>query len=377
MIAVTQLRRITQLKLAFQRARSLLEISWSAFANLVSKNWFHIVFFLPFIVPISLLYVFNPGLFYRTWKGRTLYLLFLWLLLLEFILARDKLPRKEFVSFKHWRTLVLTALAAAPTIYVIITNLGPYVVTTNLGSYAITTNQGIIELGKLLGITGDYFLKFSWPLSVEYLIFSVLFALFIWFIYKVDGLIRFSVSLFFLGAIGGVYMADAVYPSGAFTPFQALVPFTASSAEKVLNWMGYKTWLTTTIQKGVELPTLCVWENSHPVAYAIGWPCAGIQSLFIYTFTTLLFLKDMDMHTTTKAIYFVIGAVGTYIVNILRIVSIFLIRMHQGEAAAYTFHDFYGELYSMTWIILYLLIIFGSHKALRKLWGRVHLGVGD
>jgi thaumarchaeosortase len=260
-------------------------------------------------------------------------------------------------------------------IYVVTTNLGPYVVTTNLGSYSLTTNQGIIELGKLIGITGNYFLNLSWPLSVEYLTFTLLFSLLIWLIYRRKGLARFSVSLFFLGAIGGVYLADTLYPSGTFTPFQSLVPFTASSAEKLLNRMGYETLLTSIIRNGVEFPYLYVGESlDSAVAYAIGWPCAGIQSLFIYTFTTLLFLKGMNIHIAAKMIYFVIGAVGTYIVNILRIVSIFLIRMHQGPAAAYTFHDFYGELYSMIWILLYLLIIFGTSKTLRNLSKRWHIG---
>ena len=63
-------------------------------------------------------------------------------------------------------------------------------------------------------------------------------------------------------------------------------------------------------------------------------------------------------------IIFVIGAVGTYIVNILRIVSIYVIAINQGDWR--TFHDYYGELYSITWIIAYLLIIILSRRIQRS-----------
>jgi len=106
-------------------------------------------------------------------------------------------------------------------------------------------------------------------------------------------------------------------------------------------------------------------HSSAPLG--IGWLCAGVQSLFIYTFTLLLLLKKMEFPLAQKVVYFVMWAVGTYLVNIFRIVSVFLIAMYQGVAAMETFHNFYGELYSITWIIFYLMIIVFSRKLLLRL----------
>lgn len=50
--------------------------------------------------------------------------------------------------------------------------------------------------------------------------------------------------------------------------------------------------------------------------------------------------------------------------NIFRTVSIFLIAMYQGVAAMETFHNFYGELYSIIWIIFYLMIVFSRKLSL-------------
>jgi len=56
-------------------------------------------------------------------------------------------------------------------------------------------------------------------------------------------------------------------------------------------------------------------------------------------------------------VYFSIGAVGTYITNAFRIAAIFVISITQGSAAASTFHDVYGGLLTLTWIMVYMVIL--------------------
>jgi exosortase/archaeosortase family protein len=91
------------------------------------------------------------------------------------------------------------------------------------------------------------------------------------------------------------------------------------------------------------------------VRFGIAWPCAGVESLFLYTVTLLLFLQTFRIAKTRKLIYFIIGAIVTYLINILRIVSIYLIALNNGDWGA--FHSYYGWLYSFLWIATYPLII--------------------
>lgn len=297
-----------------------------------------------FITPILMLFVLDPNSFNYTWKGRTLYLFFLWLLFLELILDWEKLTQKNLASLKKSRIVVMGIMASIPIVYVISVNF-------------LGLDQMLIEMGKQI-LTFWHFsldnLRY-WLLSLEYLVFTIFFAATIWLAYEVEGLKQFSISLCLLGAIGIIYMIDTFYPYGAFTPFQAFVPFTASSAAQVLNWMGYKTFFLPYQVQGT--PVLYVSGSSGSVGFGIGWPCAGVQSLFIYTCVILLFLKKSTIPMIQKIIYFIIGAIGTYIVNILRIVSIYIIAINQDTSAAQVFHDYYGELYSITWIIAYLIII--------------------
>jgi thaumarchaeosortase len=307
-----------------------------------------------FVLPIFMLYVLDPGSFNYTWKGRTLYLFFLWLLFLEFILDWEKLTQKNLASLKKSRIVVMGIMASIPIIYVISVNF-------------LGLDQTLTEMGKQILTFWHFSLDNlgGWPLSLEYLVFTIFFTVTIWLAYEVDGLKQFSISLCLLGAIGTIYMIDTFYPYGAFTPFQAFVPFTASSAAQVLNLMGYKTVFLPYQVQGT--PVLYVSGSSGSVGFGIGWPCAGVQSLFIYTCVILLFLKKSAIPMIQKIIYFIIGAIGTYIVNILRIVSIYVIAINQGSSAAQVFHDYYGELYSITWIIAYLIIIILSRTIPAKL----------
>jgi len=120
------------------------------------------------------------------------------------------------------------------------------------------------------------------------------------------------------------------------------------------------------------MPVLRVWDPNNPLKsarFGIAWPCAGVESLIIYTVTILLFLKKTAIPWKHGIIYFIIGAIITYFINILRIVTIFLLAAKYGTQSpeVWSFHDFYGQLYSITWIISYPLIIIGT----RSLWSKI------
>ena len=372
--------------------------------------------FVPFslVLPILVLYIFDPNSFQSAWKGRFPYIFFLWLFVLELALAWRRLPKNTLGTSKWVRTLVAVVAMAVPTAYAVAT-------------FHFGLNQEIVELGKWVGVPyevyGPWFLQFSWPLSFEYLVFTVFFAASVLLTFGIKGLRRFSVSLFFLGAMGSFYMVDTFYPFGTLIALQRIVPLTASSAANVLNWMGYETRLfhfgftrlvdSRTIEEVINI--IWIGGEEPQLVFAINWPCAGVHSLLIYTFVILLFLKEAPFSLRREVVYAAIpkrlkfmagssrlsflmqrkttqavvvaaetlivkvlrmvpfciivfvGAVGTFIVNVLRIVSIFIIGVNVGAEAAAGFHSYYGELYFIAWILLYLFAIIYGSKILAKL----------
>ncbi|HVP92275.1 MAG TPA: exosortase/archaeosortase family protein, partial [Acidobacteriota bacterium] len=130
----------------------------------------------------------------------------------------------------------------------------------------------------------------------------------------------------------------------------SFVPLISSIVASVMQKLGYA------VQMGV-LPDGSVQMLVNNYGFLIYWPCAGVYSLFIYTFVILLFLKNSPMSLLGKLGCFVIGAVGTFFVNVLRIISIINIYVTQGAAAGGIFHSYYGELFFLAWIVFYLFAL--------------------
>jgi thaumarchaeosortase len=209
------------------------------------------------------------------------------------------------------------------------------------------------------------------PLSTEYLVFTALFVSIVLLAYGYGGLMNHSISVIFLGIIGIIYTVDNVYPYGTFAPFQLLVPTTATLAANVLTLMGYQTEWTGQL---FGTPILTVRKPNQIIgpSFGIAWPCSGIDSLIIYSVTILLFLKDSVISWKQRTVYFLIGAAITYFINILRIATIFIIAIDYGATSPQVqqFHNYYGPLYSITWIMAYPLIIIGTQALWRKIKSR-------
>lgn len=305
-----------------------------------------------FIAPFLILYSLYPASFEFTWKGRTYYLFFLWLILLETILSWEEIKTEKW-KIKSIKTAPILAAFMLPTIYVV-------------ASQCLGLDALIVDLAEKIGVEQN--LANFMPLSIEYLVFTTFAALILVLEYGISDLQKYSISVFFLGLIGMIYMIDNLYPYGRFTPFQIIVPTTTTFAANFLNLIGFQTSTSThTSAYYGSLSRLKVYDTQGKLLarFDIAWPCSGVESLLIYTVTILLFLKKMDISWKHKTLYFMIGAVVTYFINVLRIATIFMIAINQGDWLS--FHNFYGQLYSITWIISYPLMVIGS----QALWGKI------
>jgi thaumarchaeosortase len=311
-----------------------------------------LMIFLSVGVPLTVLYFLYPLSFDKTFNGRGYYLFFVWLLVLEFVFDWDKYGSKE--SDKPVRNVFAFSVALTlPTVYVVISNF-------------LGLNAAIIDFSKPFGIVSPW-LDFM-PLATEFLVFTVLFAVAILCTYDLRGLRDFSLPIAMLGVVGAVSMINLLFPYGGFTPFQILVPMTANLSAGVLNLLGYKTWLLQNPNNFT--PTLYASNLKTVWGGNIAWPCAGVDSLLIYSVVILLFLKKADFSRVQKIIYFIVGATVAFFINVLRIVTIYVIGVNSGgdSAAVSAFHDSYGQIYSAIWIVSYPLIIIGS----QILWSKLH-----
>ena len=300
--------------------------------------------FIAFIIPLIILYTLDPGSFEFLWKGRAPFLLFIWLLFLETFLGWNKIKKEKFEIFSK-KTLLIILFSALPTIYSLGLNFG--------------FKEGIIEIGKVIRVPseqfGEWYLTHSWPFSFEYILFGLIFLTLIFLMYGKIGLKIFSVTSFLIMGVGVFYMIDTFYPYGTFFVLQSFVPVTVSGASIILNLLGYGT---TTFPGGQDGLGLTVTGTNTGYSAIVSWSCAGSHSLFLYSFMIMLFLRGTSISRIRKIVYVIVGAIGTFMVNIVRIVSILLAGVNSGASLAATFHEFYGEFYFIGWMFIFLTIIY-------------------
>jgi thaumarchaeosortase len=328
------------------------------------RFWDVIIKILPliaFTIPLALLCLLNPmdsflkvstqDSFQLMWKGRTFQLFFIWLIALEFILGWETI-QSQITRQSRVRGAIYGVAVVLPTIYVFLTNY------FGLGA-------AIADWMQHSGVT----FADSMPLAFEYLFFCLLFLLTVGLSFGKRGLTCFVLPASFAALVGVIYTIDNVFPYGSFTPFQILVPTTASLAAGVLGWMGNTAVAGTDPFTG--MPTLDVSGSLGVAKFSIAWPCAGIESLLIFTAVSILFLKRMRISWKAKIGFFAFGAAVTYVINVLRIATIFRIAQQYGVVSLQVqdFHFYYGPLYAMAWIVAYPIILMvglGTWRKIRK-----------
>jgi len=319
-----------------------------------------IAFAIPFIMLYLIQDVAFSYSFEATWKGRAFYIFFIWFAVLEIIVSWEKLQLKAFKRPKYVRTIALILALSLPTIYVVVSNF-----------YGL--NEAICEWSKKNNIAGGTWGHIFMPLSIEYLAFAAFFFLIVFLQYGAYGLRRISLAPSLLATMGIIYMIDNLYPYGRFTPFQIPATATATVTSLILNFMGYQTSLYCKLSPQLGwAPDLFYYDPAvgrERYVFTVAWPCSGVESLIIYALFMLIFLRDLDISRTRKVIYFVIGAIITYFINIGRIIALFMIAINYGSGSELftRFHEYYGQLISISWITVYPLLIMVGGNILQKI----------
>jgi len=338
--------------------------------KIIKKSWLPaslLVCFIAAIVLLMILDYFNlesiallneRGFYFDyTWKGRLFLLFFLWLFILEYLLNLKQSKKDlETKPRSHFKVLAISICALIPLIYIFSVNF-------------LGLNQTVINIGEML--RGEYWrthsdywrliLEGDWPITVEYFVFTFSFLATTVLAYGKDGLKKFSITLALIAGISVIYLIDVLYPYGVFKPLQMLALPTAACAAALLDLLGYAFALS--FSPGLDsMPIIRTQADGQMVSIGIAWPCAGVHSLFLYTLIILLLFKKSNISSFRKLLYFIVGAVGTYLVNVLRIIVYFLIRVNEGLTAAQTFHNVYGDLLFIVWILFYILLIVCNQK---------------
>ena len=128
-----------------------------------------------------------------------------------------------------------------------------------------------------------------------------------------------------------------------------IVPFEVRMVAVVLAVFGFDVAVTK---------EYVVLGNSQPFLTEIVWNCIGWQSLLFFVITAFIGLQGDKYTNLSKFKAAVLGALGTFLVNILRIVAVVLVAYYFGQSPAIIVHDYGSLLAVIAWLFFFWWFVY-------------------
>lgn len=167
----------------------------------------------------------------------------------------------------------------------------------------------------------------------------------------------------FIAGTAVILSLDAFFPYDTLGPLQYVVPYLVKT----------NAWIINVLDLGIASArdNIMFLKGDHgPFALQVFWPSAGVHSIIIYSLVMMAFLFKMNIPPKRKAVYFVLGIIGTIGVNMIRIfsLSLFALKISTNVAEFEEFHSVAGEIMFLPWLFIFLLVVtYVETKRIKKL----------
>ena len=167
----------------------------------------------------------------------------------------------------------------------------------------------------------------------------------------------------FLTGTAIILSLDAFFPYDTLGPLQYIVPYFVQA----------NVWIITVLDLGtaVARDNVMFLRGDHgSMALQVFWPSAGVHSIIIFSLVIGAFMLKMNIPRNRKAVYFILGIIGTITVNLIRIFSLswYALKVTTDAQAWEEYHQIAGEIMFLPWLFAFILIvIIIESKRLKKL----------
>ena len=156
----------------------------------------------------------------------------------------------------------------------------------------------------------------------------------------------------FLTGTAIILSLDAFFPYDTLGPLQYIVPYFVQA----------NVWLVTALDLGtaVARDNVMFLRGDHgSMALQVFWPSAGVHSIIIFSLVIGAFMLKLNIPRNRKAVYFVIGIIGTIIVNLIRIFSLswYALKVTTDPVAWEEYHKIAGEIMFLPWLFAFILVV--------------------
>ncbi|HJJ22408.1 MAG TPA: thaumarchaeosortase [Nitrosopumilus sp.] len=156
----------------------------------------------------------------------------------------------------------------------------------------------------------------------------------------------------FLTGTAIILSLDAFFPYDTLGPLQYIVPYFVQA----------NVWLVTLFDLGtaVAKDNVMFLRGDHgSMALQVFWPSAGVHSIIIFSLVIGAFMLKMNIPRRRKVVYFVLGIIGTIIVNLIRIFSLswYALKVTTDPEAWQAYHEIAGEIMFLPWLFAFILVV--------------------
>ena len=156
----------------------------------------------------------------------------------------------------------------------------------------------------------------------------------------------------FLIGTAVILSLDAFFPYDTLGPLQYIVPYFVQA----------NVWIITALDLGtaVAKDNVMFLRGDHgSMALQVFWPSAGVHSIIIFSLVIGAFMLKLNIHRNRKAIYFILGIIGTIGVNLIRIFSLswYALKVTTDPVAWEEYHKIAGEIMFLPWLFAFIFVV--------------------
>jgi len=302
------------------------------------------------VFPVIFLIVIDPGSFALVWfwgrqVGRAGFVFLFFLVAWDWHDSRKMLKATR----ARWRYILSVLLLIAILVYY-------WERVLNVG----LTDYLRVYVTSQLGVSQDSPLSFL--LAMDYLAYAAFCVATTALLYSPKAILRMATPVIYVVGSAILDMMDAFFPEDSLAFLQVWVYLIWNVVVLLLGFMGYNT-NPNPLQGKIPIPSvllqgnrLYLWGFKGPMTLAIYWPSSGVVSMIVYSLVILVLMVKLEAPRKRKLVYAVLGAAGTYFVNVIRITSIVLYVTYISLDVE-AFHQSIGEVLFICWIFIYLLLV--------------------
>lgn len=232
--------------------------------------------------------------------------------------------------------------------------------------YFFRLQEFISDLGEGWGVSKEGLLSWTW--LWEYVVFAAFIIGLIAVLHNRGAVKKVITPIIYCIGSALILLIDALFPYESLGFLAGIVPFIVKVVVSML-WISGVSVIDNPLGR-FKPPWVYVEENflflrgfKGLVVLEINWPCAGILSMLIYILVVVILMVKMDAPRKRKLIYLIVGAIGTFMVNIIRIFLI-TIAVVYSNIDLRVFHETVGEVLFVIWIVIYLMATLSIEKIL-------------